>query len=1008
MTLQTQYVQVDFGGTLDQKTDQRAVIPGNFTSAVNCVYTKSGAIQKRPGNEILTNTVFRGGSLPPSRSLVPLDGQLLMYGQHSLFSLQENDTSWVQKQQVPEPTVTGNVITHNCVNISSLSSAYCNGYIIHIYLSDAIDVLATVIDAAGTRIYNNYPVRLGPNITSPSVVAVGTKAIVTYVDNASHIYTVTLDLASPTSWSAESTLVSDIDGPYELCSLTNRFALIYKDANATTTLRVKTFSGSLVPIANTSITPPLSNINYVAIVGDISSNNLWCSYECDNTTNLFRVRAARLRADTLAVLTGDFTVSTTTSPNKQVVSGGIELISTGVDAVVVAQSLPFEFISPDSNMHLYDGTWKQNITGAGGIVGFRTTAYSSLVLASKPFTVDGKVYVSMVDTQDKTIFIVDILADDTTTSSNVIMRPVATYANYIAGVNISKLANAIVSTGTSIIISYVISRNGINTYFVEFGTPFTFAYVATTLCSSGGVPSSFDGERLSELGFLLRPQLINPKALVGGATTMPDGTYRYKVTYEWTDMKGQIYRSAPSDPTVITLGAAGGCRFEITYNTLSVKQGNVSPELSASIIIAIYKEYPAGSGTYRRYTPPDFIFNKDYINKVTNGVSLAFTDRGEDDVFLPTNELLYSQLQLQNDHPPSSSITLIHNERVWLAGCDDATQVWASKKLTQGESPGFSINIQFRIADGGPITGLGSLDEKLIIFKRDRIYVVYGDGPNELGAGGDFSVQRISTDNGCVAARSVVTTKNGLMYMSAIGICLLDRSLQTSYIGNLVEDTVKSYSEGAVTSAVVHPKNPWVMFTMGPDGKGDGAVILYDYFQNKWSTWLLSDYPNTTSAFVNSASLYNDLYTWITVGGGVPNVYQESQTLFTDNGHYVTMDVQTAWLKFAGLMGFQRVRQVAILGRERSPHTLEMSFATNYDSSGFSEVYTYASSVLTGTSEQFRSYVVGQKCSSLRVRIRDLSPGSGIGTGEGLSMTGLGLIIGAKQGIARMPIVQGG
>jgi len=85
---------------------------------------------------------------------------------------------------------------------------------------------------------------------------------------------------------------------------------------------------------------------------------------------------------------------------------------------------------------------------------------------------------------------------------------------------------------------------------------------------------------------------------------------------------------------------------------------------------------------------------------------------------------------------------------------------------------------------GGGVTAIGAMDDKLIFFKANTKFFVYGDGPTPSGANNTFSdADRVTSDGGCVNQRSIVSTPMGLMYQSLKGIYLLDRSMVDQSLG---------------------------------------------------------------------------------------------------------------------------------------------------------------------------------------------------------------------------------
>ena len=122
-------------------------------------------------------------------------------------------------------------------------------------------------------------------------------------------------------------------------------------------------------------------------------------------------------------------------------------------------------------------------------------------------------------------------------------------------------------------------------------------------------------------------------------------------------------------------------------------------------------------------------------------------------------------------------------------------------RQVNGQGVGFNLRFQKPVDPaGGDVTALGFMDDKTIIFKQRRTFAFFGDGPLPTGAQDTFSKpQLVTTDMGCDNQRSLESTDLGLMLESEKGIYLLDRSLQSVYIGADVE----GFNDLNITSGVL-------------------------------------------------------------------------------------------------------------------------------------------------------------------------------------------------------------
>ena len=246
----------------------------------------------------------------------------------------------------------------------------------------------------------------------------------------------------------------------------------------------------------------------------------------------------------------------------------------------------------------------------------------------------------------------------------------------------------------------------------------------------------------------------------------------------------------------------------------------------------------------------------------------------------------------------------------------------------------------------------------------------------------------------------------GLMFQSNKGIYLLNRSLETVYIGAEVE----AYNGLTITSAELIQNENQIRYLTS-----DGRCLVYDYFYGKWATW--------TNHQGQGATIWQ--------GGGGDYVYlrsdgrifQQSATSYKDDNDPVEMSLTTSWVKTNGIQGFQRIRRALILGDFKSTHTLQLEIGHDYqnyfnelhkfDYMTDLEVIEYGDSTpyglegYFGTSSgvadgvyQFRAHCKKQKCQSIRFRISDTEEAN---PGQAYSISSLMLEVGIRSNSMKLP-----
>lgn len=481
--------------------------------------------------------------------------------------------------------------------------------------------------------------------------------------------------------------------------------------------------------------------------------------------------------------------------------------------------------------------------------------------------------------------------------------------------------------------------------------------------------------------------------------------YFYQVTYEWTDNQGNLFRSAPSLPIAVTTTGAGTGIVTLNIPTLRLTYKTKNP-----VKIIVYR-WSVNQQAYYQLYPPTYLINSSINDPTIDYVTIIDT---QPDSNIVGNNLIYTTGGVvENIAAPATSNMCLFNNRLFLVDAEDGNLLWFSKQVLETTPVEMSDLLTIYVApttasqgSTGPITALSPMDDKLIIFKRNALGYINGNGPDSTGANSQYSeFTLINSVVGCINQRSIVFTPSGLMFQSAKGIWLLSRDLGTSYIGAPVE----SLTIGAtVQSAVNVPGTTQVRFTLD-----SGITLMYDYYFQQWGTF--------TNIPAISSTIYANLHTYINSLG---QVFQETPDQYLDNNSPVLMSFTTGWINLAGLQGFERFYTMFLLGQYFTPFKLNVQFAYDYNPSvsqaiivtpnNYSPVYGGealwgSGSVWGGTSKVFeaRMFPQRQKCESFQITINELYDSSfGQVAGQGLTLSGMNLVIGVKKGYRTPPAKQ--
>jgi hypothetical protein len=222
--------------------------------------------------------------------------------------------------------------------------------------------------------------------------------------------------------------------------------------------------------------------------------------------------------------------------------------------------------------------------------------------------------------------------------------------------------------------------------------------------------------------------------------------------------------------------------------------------------------------------------------------------------------------------------------------------------------------------------------------------------------------------------------------------------LNVTYIGS----DVQGFNDLTVMSGDLVQDETEVRFLTS-----DGVTLSYDYLHKAWSTF--------TNHQGIDADIWQGTYTYLRLDG---KVYKQS-TGFKDDQSEIKLRIGTAWFKFAGIQGYQRVRRFMILGNYFSSHIARVSIGYDYEpyftdrmlfrAGDVINTTTWGSDDFWGDSEfwgdgadavyQFRGHMPRQKCESVRFLIEDLATGT---PGEGYSINDMALEVGIKRGLNKL------
>jgi len=1004
MALQKQPVNVNFAQGLDTKSDPFQLPVGKFLSLKNSVFGTTGRLTKRNGFGQLS-------ALPDesSRLATTYNGNLTAIGT-SLYAFNTGSDKWIQKALTTPVDVTRLSLVKTNTNQTQCDTAIATTGLVCTVFTDQIPsggsttpaYKYSVSDLVTTQSIVNPTLLTTPGGTvtgAPRVFTLGQYFVIVYtglVAGVSRLQYLALNTADPTM-TVGPTSISTAYSPgstirFDGVVANGRLYLAWNGNDGGGAVRMSYLNASLSQGATVVFAGEVAT--HMSVTADTTGSTpvVWATYY-DSGTNIGKTLAVSQALVTILAPTTWTTVTVLTNVTSAA-QNGVNTIFSEVDNDYSYAAIESHYIRKlTCNSAGVLGT-STNIARSVGIgskavlysgVAYLLSSYNSEVQPTNFLLNENGLVIARLSAPNGVGYLTSGLPSCTIIDSRLYFS--ALLRVQIQPVN--KSQDAEFSLG-------VYAQTGISLYGITFNDkPNSTAEIAANLHLSGGFVAAYDGALLTEQGFFLFPEDVQVTGSTTGGT-MTAQEYFYQVTYEWSDNQGNLFRSAPSIPeSVTTTGATSSVTIDVPTLRLTYKT-------SSPVKICIYRWSTAQQVYYQVTSVEAPVLNDTSVD------SVQFVDTQPDSAIVGNNILYTTGGVLENICPPATSLMTLYRSRFIVVDAENPDVLWYSKLVIQGtpvemsdlQTIYASPTISAQTSTGGA-TALTAMDDKLVIFKRNAIYYMVGNGPDATGAQNDYSEPVLITSTvGSTNQNSIVFMPNGVMFQSDKGIWLLGRDIATSYLGAPVE----AYNNDDVLSAINVPGTNQVRFTML-----SGITLMYDYYFDQWGEF--SGIPNISS------TLFENLHTFIDQYG---RVFQERLGSYLDGSNPVLMSFKTGWLNFAGLQGYQRAYSMYLVGRYLSPHTLSIQIGYDY-ASGPSQAVTFSplnfvapwgGEQLWGTGEawggpgdleQFRVFFEQQKCEAIQIEVQELFDSTlGQVAGAGLTLSGMDFVMGMKSGYPRI------
>ncbi len=973
MASPTQLVQFTFAGGIDESLRAEVLDPSvGFVNRENMRQPTKGSGDKRHGFDAFTGTELVDATTRTAGYRMFAHGkQTCIIDRDIIAAYSPDNDDQIPRGRVPEcglsmmkvptPGVTGSLTCTDSIRVGDyLALAYTAGQSVYASL---IEAETGQVIVAPTLLYTGSAAEIY------GLLAAQGNTIYAFIicSGETDIQKRTIDVTSATTayagWST-SGVVAVLNGGLAMAvhTIGTRLYVAYvNNSGGASQITVEMYdggAGGTASINTSSVTP-----SDLALGGDLG-DTLWVAW---NESTAIKVKGLSTTS-----------MSTTFATTATVITAGQAPFFDGI--AVVASSTAASgrlFVNNGANDRLYT----RNFTTSAGAVSASgsTASHFNVQMIGRPFRVGTRYYgvCQGYDTTEKVAVLCDL------TEANAWVRPVANVAPRRAtGIFLAQAAQHTTREFWAPIgVQTAGNVTGVQMARFDFDAEGRWRPVAHNGVTflSGGLVSYFDGVRVAESNFVIRP----PVPTFTSAGTGITGSFRYVAVYEQVDAAGNWHLSGVSPP--MATGSITDDTITVTVRPLGIS-GRISAATDPSVRISLYRTATGGE-------PPYY-----YLTSLTNTLTAAtqtYADSTADGtltsraLLMGTGNLPNTGAQLDKRAPQGMAHLCAYNG--FLAGALGEEVFWTGQEV-DGEGVWWNDNMSAAVTGGGDITALEAQDGTLYVFKRDRIFAMAGQPPNDAGTDGGLGApHRLAVSVGASSPFTCVT-EIGIFFISPRGPELLTRARDVEFIGEKIKDTFASYPD---VSAVTYDAASSCVLIEASAGRsaglptGSGRTFVYDLQNRSWTSFDRRSVSASTDVAASDACVLWDgntwRYAWLRADGAT---YVEADHYLDPGDVWVTKRARTASVKMSGIQGQQIMNKVLLLAKSAGNANISMAAAYDYTTT-LQTPREWTSTVTSALSGSLGRIQLGHDLhdeaegQAVAVEIADAEPESGISIGRG-------------------------
>lgn len=433
---------------------------------------------------------------------------------------------------------------------------------------------------------------------------------------------------------------------------------------------------------------------------------------------------------------------------------------------------------------------------------------------------------------------------------------------------------------------------------MDFLPQLSTAVYGRSVYLSGSAVKNWDGRILADAGFQDYPVLISAQHAGGSLAAL--GTYEWRAHAVRYNDQGERFESAAVTIAPLVLTGANQSATVTVYPPPAVSTDDY--------VIEVYRTESLGTTFYLDTTllgPFRGVASVSYVS--TQADAALRTGRAD-----PHAAGLGVPSALETFGPIGCAVLATVGDRLWSAGGQVGAGVAQFSTLKSvGQGAGFDDLAGYVQVDNqdGEITSIAELNNAVVIFERNRIYALSGDGPDNFGIGG-YAAPDLRLAAGATTHFGTALTQMGVLYWGTGGPLLLDQSFRVENVSSQVRPITEALTPVGVQVDTARMEVVWYT--------GNSAVLLnYMADRPRWARWFLPDVAGVSDDRL------------ITFDG---RLLAESADAHGDDSIPFAFRWKSGNVRSNDLLeGFSLVRRVGVLGQYDGPHQLR--FRTYFDGS---------------------------------------------------------------------------